>query len=51
MSPFVENGREKAFGYARLVDCIVLKVGGGWAYNEHEMLAGLCVMTLLFPCS
>ena len=29
----------------------LLKVGGGWSYSEHEMLAHLCVMTVLFPCS
>ena len=29
----------------------LLKVGGGWSYSEHERLAHLCVMTVLFPCS
>ena len=27
---------------------ILLTVGGGWPYNEHWMLAGLCVATLSF---
>ena len=30
---------------------ILSKVGGGWSYSEHEMLAGLCTMSLPFPCS